>query len=154
MDDRERLLGALDGIDFGKRYFALCDADVGAPQETPPADRQAAVLRAAGFDPRYDEREDFFACGVPGERLTVNVLVRYSTIELVFVLAAPSGTVGPTFHSVAKTLRERAEPGWQHTPTFPRVPFGAARPFEATVAEVAAFVRDIRAAVASIAEFR
>ena len=117
--------------------------------ESPGVDRQETALRAAGLEPRYHRSENFFACRLPGagRDFAVNVLVRSDIVELVLSLRTPVGIVGPTFHGAARTLMERAQPWWRHDPRFPRVPFGADRPFEATVHEVAALIRDVHAAV-------
>jgi len=62
----------------------------------------------------------------------------------------PVGRVGVTFHGAARTLLERAEPGWRHDPPYPRVPFGARRPLEATTSEVAGLIRDVQSSVDAV----
>jgi hypothetical protein len=155
------ILDALAGIDFGRRYFALCDVDAGEPEPTPDPARQRAVLLAAGFEPTYDRHEDFFACRLAGpgpaspgleqgvgSEMVVNVVVRFAAVELTMALHTPAGWTGATFHVAAKDLMERSVPAWRHEPSYPLVPFGARRPFEAAIGEIAALVRDVHAALA------
>ena len=83
-----------------------------------------------------------------GSEMVVNVVVRFAAVELTMALRTPAGWTGTTYHGAAKDLMEHSVPAWRHDPPYPLVPFGARRPFEATIGDIAALVRDIHAALA------
>lgn len=120
-----QLLDLLERIDFGRRYYAYCDAHAGktaAPQLT-HADHQH-VLDESGLAFKYDAKERFF-----GHRdrhgavtLVLNAIIR-TDLELVLALKGPSETVGGTFHGLSYKLMRAEQPEFQHSPRYPRLPF-------------------------------
>jgi len=137
---------ALDALD---RLRAIAQHTAPAPPE-PDRERQEAALRAVGFEPTNDHRENFFACRLAGvdPGIVVNVIVGSALVELTAAVPAVGG--GMTFHVAADDLMERAVPAWRHDPRYPWVPFGSLRPFEATIGEIAALARDVAAALSRI----
>lgn len=122
---KQQLLAVLSEINFADQYYALC-AKFAKSGPDLPLDEQTALMKETGRSFVHDKREKFFACrddGPSGHEIGLNVSLRDSAIELVFVLAVPSGQLGGPFSALAQAVKRLRVPDYKHTPPYPRVKY-------------------------------
>jgi hypothetical protein len=121
-----QLLDCLRRIDFGRRYYAYCDANAGKTAD-PALTREdfQHALNASGVAFTYNASERFFGHRETHAEVTLalNAVISRTDLELVLAVIGPHETVGGTFHGLSYRLMRMADPSWQHSPRYPRLPF-------------------------------
>jgi hypothetical protein len=121
-----RLLTALQGIDFDRRYYDFWEKTrtrMGKPFTIDPA-QLADVVGKSGLAFTFDKKEKFYRHDEKGPDYLLKLHIAFpaSTVECGLYLVA-SATIGGPYPRLARLIGEQRDPSFSPEPPSPKLPY-------------------------------
>lgn len=140
---KEKLSRLLLSLNFDQQYYQLYESlrsSIGKSLANESRSLQERLLKGAGLQVQFDGRENFFAHRetVAVGQFGLNAIFRNSEAEFVLAIDLAAGSMGGTFHGLAREVALRRDPAFSYQPRYPRLPYAS----EAELQRVIGFAVD------------
>ncbi|MFN8440450.1 MAG: hypothetical protein U0175_06775 [Caldilineaceae bacterium] len=153
---KEKLLKLLLTLNFDQQYYQFYESlrpSIGKALPNESRSLQERLLNEAGLQVKYDGRENFFAHreATTMGQLGLNAIFRNSEAEFVLAIDLAEGSMGGTFHGLAREVALRRDPAFNYQPRYPRLPYASEAELQRVIQFAVDRLRQVEAALLTTA---